>query len=77
MNHRLARIASERERLQRDIAAGRGRIGDALRSSGRDAVAAVVVAGASRWLTRRFRWGPLAALAIGFAASKFRTRRPG
>lgn len=75
MKQRLQAIAAQRAQLQAQIAAGRTRLGQAVEASGRDALVAVAVAGASRWLARRFRFGPVIAVALGFLATRLSARR--
>ncbi|MBE7940646.1 MULTISPECIES: hypothetical protein [Ramlibacter] len=75
MKARLQAIAAERAQLQAQIAAGRARLGQAVVASGREALVAVAVAGASRWLSRRFRFGPVAAVVLGLIATRLSARR--
>ncbi|MDE2604693.1 MAG: hypothetical protein KGL68_02100 [Burkholderiales bacterium] len=71
---RLAEIAARRAVLRSEMAASRSRARAAAQGLGRDAAVALAVSALGRWLTKRFRWGAVAAAVVGLVAAQVMRR---
>ena len=71
---RLAEIAARRAVLRSEMAASRTRARASAHEFGREAAVALAVGALGRWLTKRFRWGPVAAALVGLVAAQVMCR---